>query len=80
MGTSWRAEKVLCPYFRHEDRQKHKIVCEGLGDAKSIAWNFSNEDERQRILQLEIFCQNRYQNCELYRAIQTSKYDDETGG
>lgn len=71
-----REKEILCPFFREEDARKHKIICEGLGDARSMAWNFRNEDERQRIRQLEIFCQDRYKNCELYRMILESKYDD----
>lgn len=80
MAGEWREGKVRCPFFRREDRQKHKIVCEGLGDAKSMSWNFANEDERQRIRQLEIFCQDRYENCEVYRMIHNSKYEGQTGG
>ena len=75
MAKDWRDAKILCPFFRREDRQRHKIICEGLGDAKSISWNFAVEDERQRIRQMEIFCQDCYQNCELYRVIRESKYD-----
>lgn len=77
---SLREKKIRCPFFRKEDRQRHKIVCEGLGDAASISWNFDSRDERQRIRQMEIFCQDRYPNCEVYRMIRESKYDDERGG
>lgn len=73
---SRREKKILCPFFRSEDARKHKIVCEGLGDAHSISWNYQNGDERQRIRQLEVFCQDCYTNCELYRMIRESKYDD----
>ena len=69
---SWREKHILCPYFRREDGQRHKIICEGLGDARSMSWNF--EDERQRIRQMEIFCQDHYNCCELYRMIQ-DKYE-----
>lgn len=77
MAGGWRESQILCPYFRNEDRQKHKIVCEGLGDARSMSWNFDNRDERQRIRQMEIFCQNRYDCCEVYRMIHSSKYEDD---
>ena len=77
---SRREKKIRCPFFRREDRQRHKIVCEGVGDASSICWNFRNEDERQRIRQMEVFCQNCYWNCEVYRMIRESNYDTETGG
>ncbi|MBR3585064.1 MAG: hypothetical protein IKO00_03475 [Oscillospiraceae bacterium] len=80
MAGSWRDGKILCPFFRGEDRQRHKIICEGPGDARSISWNFANEDERQRIRQLEVFCQDRYACCEIYRMLQESKYGDQTGG
>ena len=76
MATSWREQKILCPFFRKEDARKHIITCEGLGDALSISWNFNPENERQRIERMEIFCQDRYASCELYRWIWESKYDD----
>lgn len=76
MAESWREKNIRCPFFQSEDGRRHKIICEGLGDARSISWNFANEDERQRIRQIEVFCQGRYENCELYRTIQESKYGD----
>ena len=76
MAAGWKEKNILCPFFRAEDGKRHRIICEGLGDASSISWNFANRDERQRIRQIEIFCQDRYQNCELYRMIRESKYDD----
>ncbi len=75
MSESRRSPLIRCPYFKYEDGRRHKIKCEGLGDARSMSWNYANEDEGQRIRQLEIFCQNDYQKCELYRMIQESKYD-----
>lgn len=76
MAKDWREKNIRCPFFRREDRQQHKIVCEGLGDAVSISWNFRNEDERQRIRQMEVFCQDCYTRCEMYRMIRESKYED----
>ena len=76
MAQGWREKVALCPFFLREDSRTHKIICEGLGDAECMAWYFRKKDERQRIRQLEIFCQDRYQNCELYRMIRESKYDD----
>lgn len=73
MATSWKDQNIRCPFYRGEDARKHKIICEGLGDARSMAWNFRSE--RQRIRQLEIFCQDCYANCEMYRMIRESKYD-----
>ncbi len=73
MANSYRDSKILCPFFRWEDARKHKITCEGLGDAVSISWNFAAEDERQRIRQMEVFCQDCYTSCEVYRMIINSK-------
>ena len=73
MGGSWRERKILCPYFRSEDGRRHKITCEGLGDATSMSWNFRNEDEGQRIRQIEIFCQQHYASCEVYRMLEECK-------
>ena len=76
MGRNWREKIVRCPFYLRDDSKTHKIICEGLGDAQCMAWYFSSRDERQRIRQMEIFCQGRYENCELYRVIRESKYDD----
>ena len=80
-----REKEILCPFFREEDARKHKIICEGLGDARSMAWNFRNEDERQRIRQMEVFCQDCFAKCEVYRMIIESRgldnfYGDKTRG
>lgn len=74
MKNSRRAKHIRCPFFRDEDEIRHQIRCEGLGDAVSMCWNFRNEDERQRIRQMEVFCQDCYERCEMYRMIRESKY------
>lgn len=79
MRNSWRTGKIRCPYFRHEDKNRHVIKCEGLGDAVSMSWNFTGEDERQRIRQMEVFCQGCFEKCEMYRMIEQSKYDTAGG-
>lgn len=67
---------MRCPFYRADDSKTHRIICEGIGDAQSTALYYRAKDERQRIRQLEVFCQERYENCELYRMIRESKYDE----
>ena len=76
MPTTWREGKIRCPFFRGESSESHQIFCEGLGDSYSVSWNFRKRRERQRIRQMEVFCQDCYTNCEMYRMIRESKYDD----
>ena len=75
MAGSYRDGKIRCPFFRKEDGRRHKIICEGPGDAVSLSWNFATKDERQRIRQMEVFCQDCYRNCEVYQMLNESKYE-----
>ena len=66
--------EVKCPYFRRfGDR---KIVCEGHHDGcYSLATNFVNN--KVMIRQLEVYCNDNYTKCEIYRLVSKAKYDIE---
>lgn len=61
-----------CPFYRRKEKQK--IVCEGpYDDCLSLIQTFGSNVNRDK--QLEIFCGDRYKNCEIYRMIMESKYE-----
>ena len=60
--------KKRCPYYKHESAQSHRIVCAGVGDAYSTELMFGNR-EKERQLQLRVFCEGCYDKCEVYRML-----------
>lgn len=59
-----------CPYFLGSD--KHKIVCEGVTDGSRTVLEF--DTKKLRNTHRELFCNSRYQNCEVCRMLE-DKYD-----
>ena len=66
-----RAAEIKCPFFRGHTHLE--ISCEGITDDTSVKLMFQRKETR--ILHEDIFCMCRYQNCELYRAI-NEKYEE----
>ena len=71
--SDFEACRVRCPFYRGSSGREHYIRCEGIRGAQSIRINYSGR-ERQRVRRLETFCQNCYEKCEIYQAIDRSKY------
>ncbi len=71
MGTMFDDVNAVCPFFRASD--KRKITCEGITDKCIINLEFKNGAERD--LHRKVFCDAKYKNCEMYRAIE-EKYKD----
>ena len=71
--ANWKDVHAKCPFYLGESQKSHRIYCEGMGDAEKTIWEYRESDERQRIIQLEIFCQDCYTRCELYRALWEAK-------
>ena len=66
---------ALCPFYKFDDEQKRRIVCEGIVDKSTLALTY-----RQRAdfdTQLRVFCCEYYKNCEIYRMLMEAKYDEE---
>lgn len=57
--------EILCPFFR--SRRPCAIGCEGIGGGSTLEIIFRNN--RERDLQIRIFCTYRYTYCEAYRAV-----------
>jgi hypothetical protein len=67
----WDDFKAKCPYFR--ESSKKKIFCEGITDDCFLSLTFISEPKRA--LQRRLFCDAKYENCEIYRMLE-EKYED----
>lgn len=68
--TACGTEAIRCPFFRKNE--KTVITCEGLTDDSVIRLTYRSKKGRE--IQKKTFCQSRYENCEIYRAIMGAKY------
>lgn len=68
--------EVLCPFFRRfGDR---RLTCEGHHDGVlSLTQLF--RDNRAMDVQINLFCNKDYKNCEIYRMIMAAKYEEDEG-
>ena len=57
----YESSEILCPFYRDSGRKGKIIRCEGVGNARTTTLTYRSE--RQRIRQMEIFCQKCYTNC-----------------
>lgn len=64
MATSWNAFYVGCPFYKSNDSHR-RIVCEGICDRCSVELTFQCEQDFK--IQMETFCKNHFQRCEVYR-------------
>lgn len=61
---------AACPFFLSSG--KNNILCEGITSDCSMKINFASEQKRN--LHRKIFCDTRYQDCELFKILE-KKYD-----
>lgn len=71
MATTYKDVDILCPFFK--ELAPKGISCEGLTDDSIIKLWFNSPKSKD--LHANIFCCNRYQNCEIYRMLE-AKYED----
>lgn len=71
-GCSYWQIYVKCPFYRRDDG-KANIVCEGCGESRSVVLLYRYKSELLK--QLQLFCCEHYQKCEIYRAIM-EKYEE----
>lgn len=64
-----------CPFYKFDDGQKRRIVCEGIVDKSTLALTYRHRCDYDT--QLNVFCCEHYKKCEVYRMIMDAKYDDE---
>lgn len=71
---SYNQVYVQCPFYC-EDDGKFSIICEGFGDALTLKQRFRNKAQYET--QMTAFCCDNYKNCEVYRLLMETKYDEE---
>lgn len=64
-----------CPFYRSDDGQKRRIICEGIVDRSTLALTFRQRSDYET--QLGVFCCEHYKKCEIYRMLMENKYADE---
>lgn len=64
---------VQCPFY-HGDNGESWIICEGLIPGTQLHSSFPRKSDYR--LQIEVFCCDRYRNCEVYTAL-LKKYEEE---
>ena len=69
---SYRQVHVRCPFYKFDDG-KRRITCEGIIDDSSLALIYHNKCEFET--QMQAFCCDRYNNCEIYRML-INKYEE----
>ena len=68
---SYRQVNVQCPFYRNDD-SRWKVVCEGIVEGSTLSLNF--KDRKDLNQQMDIFCCDHYENCEVYRMLMDYKY------
>ena len=72
MPRTYNESLAKCPFFF--SCAKLTITCEGITDSCRLKLSFVDEKEKNR--HREIFCDNRYNYCEIYQMLE-KKYEDE---
>ena len=70
---SFKQVTVQCPFYRKDIPVRRQISCEGLVDKSSISLLYQRKADYDK--QMEIFCCDKYINCEIYRMLM-SMYPD----
>lgn len=64
--------RARCPFYL--DSEARSITCEGITDECKMKIEFKNRNARNQ--HRSIFCDAKFENCEVFRAIK-EKYEDE---
>ncbi len=72
MPRAYNESLICCPFYK--SMAQKSISCEGITDDCITKLIFDSSDKRD--LHREIFCNNRYSNCEIYTMLE-KKYADE---
>lgn len=74
MKISRTEGNVQCPFYRYDEADRHRIVCEGIVDRSTLMLNYTYKKDYR--LQLETFCCEHFRKCEVYRMLM-EKYREE---
>lgn len=73
-GTFKGQADAQCPFYKSDDHQKRRIICEGIIDDSTLALTYRQKKDYDT--QLWVFCCEYYKRCEVYRML-IEKYDEE---
>ena len=72
MYTRFDDVDAKCPFYKGSDDKR--ISCEGIVEESIITVSFSSKKNRDT--QRRIFCDDKFENCEVYRML-NEKYTDD---
>lgn len=70
--SSYEDATAICPFYKGSDPKR--ISCEGFTEGSVLIQSFSSKEKKN--MQKQIFCDAKYQNCEVYRLLE-EKYEAE---
>ena len=77
MPTSRMDARVQCPFYQYDECCRkpriHRITCEGIVEDSTLVLNYKRRQDFH--IQLETFCCEHYQRCEVYGMLM-EKYRD----
>ena len=71
---SFKQIEVQCPFYKYDDG-KQRITCEGFVDNSSLALIYHRRIDYET--QIDVFCCDHYKNCEVYRMLMATKYEED---
>ena len=74
-GTYKGQADAQSPFYRSDDCQRKRIICEGIVDKSTLALTYRHRTDY--FTQLCVFCCDNYRSCEVYRMLMAAKYDEE---
>lgn len=69
----YRQVFVQCPFYRNYSPDV--IRCEGIMEGTGISISFRDREDRRR--HMEVFCEDHYKNCEIYRMVMDARYEED---
>lgn len=77
MPTSRFDTRVICPFYQYDESvsKSQRIVCEGIAPDSVIVLSYKFKKDRK--IQLETFCCEYFDRCEIYRMLMDAKYADD---
>lgn len=70
---SYNQVYVKCHFYK--DDGNLSIICEGFGEAMYLKQRYYNKAQYEK--QMTVFCCENYKNCEAYRLLMETKYEEE---
>ena len=65
---------VQCPFYRYDESERHRIICEGIVDRSTLILNYTYKKDYR--LQMDTFCCEHFRKCEVYRMLMEKYRDD----